>query len=635
MPIKGMMTIFYKSSPSPSPSPSPARMTPPPSPLPHTFSQSLMEKNIEVADSIITKWDSSFKKDSSYCNIASLFADNNREEAKQYLSAVKGLQKAMQYLVSHHAGSDQRLVHAQTLMQTAMKRLEKEFYRILRSNRDYLDPESVSTHSSSRPSVSRSSFSDFEEDYEFENESRVDENDSIPEVERVSLAAMADLRAIAEAMISAGYTRECMKIYKIIRKSIVDEALYHLGFERLTLQQIQKMDWEILEVKIKNWLNAVKMAVKTLFSGERILCDQVFSVSPVIREACFSEISKEGALGLFGFPENAAKCKNTPEKMFRILDLYEAVSDLWPEIESIFSYESTSTVRSTAVNSLIKLGEAVRTMLKDFESAIQKDPLKSTVPGGGVHPLTRYVMNYLSFLADYSGVLSDIVADWPFTVPSPLPQSYFGSPDNEESISSPVSVRFAWLILVTLCKLDGKATMYKDVALSYLFLANNLQYVVGKVRQSNLKFLLGDEWVTKHEMKVKQYASNYERMGWGKVLASLPENPTAEIPVDQVKDHFRKFNSAFEEAYVKQTSWGVTDPRLRDDIKISLAKRIGPVYKEFYETHGGVRLRKEMWAESLVRYTPDDLGNYWSDLFYGSGSSGSVSSSSSRGGGSR
>ncbi|XVE79653.1 hypothetical protein DITRI_Ditri14bG0075400 [Diplodiscus trichospermus] len=615
--------MFFKS-------PSPTRMTPPASPLHHTFSETLMEENIEAAEGIITKWDSSSDKNSTYCNIASLFSQNNEEEAKQYLSSIKGLQKAMQYLVSHRSSSE-KLVQAQTLMQTAMKLLEKEFYQILKSNKTYLDPESVSTRSSSRPSVSRSSFSDFEED-ESENESR-DENDSIPEVERVSLAAMADLRAIAEAMISAGYAKECIKVYKVIRKSIVDEALYNLGVERtLTFQQIQKMEWEALEVKIKNWLNAVKMAVKTLFFGERILCDQVFSISPSIRESCFSEISKEAALALFGFPENVAKCKKTTEKMFRFLDLYEAVSDLWPEIESIFSFESTSTVRSTAVNSLIRLGDAVRTMLTDFEMAIQKDSSKTTVPGGGIHPLTRYVMNYISFLADYSGVLSDIVADWPLTIPSPLPESYFGSPDNEESISSPISVRLAWLILVMLCKLDGRAAMYKDVALSYLFLANNLQYVVGKVRQSNLKFLLGDDWVKKHEQKVKQFASNYERMGWNKVLASLPEDPTAEIPVDQVKEHFRKFSMAFEEAYKKQSSWVVPDPKLRDEIKISLARRVGPIYKEFFETYGGVQQRYEMWAESPIRYTPDDLGNYWSDLFYGSGSSGSVSSSSSRGG---
>ncbi|PPD75988.1 hypothetical protein GOBAR_DD27078 [Gossypium barbadense] len=539
-------------------------MTPPSSPLHHTFSESLMEENIEVAQFIITKWDSSHDD-----NLVSLFSD--KDEARQYLGSIKGLQKAMKYLVLHQSNSE-KLVRAQLLMQTAMQRLQNEFYQILKSNRDYLDPESS------------------------ENE-----NDSVPEVETASLAAMADLRAIAEAMISAGYAKECIKVYKIIRKSIVDEALYHLGVEReLTFQRIQKMEWEVLEFKIKNWLSAVKMAVKTLFYGERLLCDQVFSVSAAIRESCFTEISKEGALALFGFPENVAKCKQTPEKLFRILDLYEAVSGLWPEVESIFSFESTAAVQATAVNSLIKLGDTVRTMLMDFETAIQKDSSKTT--------------------------------DWPFTVPSALPESYFGSPDSEGSISSPISVRLAWLILVMLCKLDGKAAMYKDVPLSYLFLANNLQYVTEKVRQSNLKFLLGDDWLINHELKVKQYAENYEKIGWSKVLASLPENQTAENPADRVNDHFKKFNSAFEEAYMKQISWVVPDPKLRDHIKISMARRIIPIYKEFYEAYGGVQMKKEMWGEPFIRFTPDDLGNYLSDMFYGSKSSGSVSSSS-RGGG--
>ncbi|KAF2283391.1 hypothetical protein GH714_003824 [Hevea brasiliensis] len=444
----------------------------------HTFSDTLVDENIDNANVLISKWDSD--SNTNYCSIASLFTDN-RQEAKQYLNSIKQLQSAMQYYVTENSASE-KLVRAQNLMQIAMKRLEKEFYQILKSNRDYLDPESVSTHSSR---ASRSSVSDFEDESEDESSRH---GDSVSEVERISLAAMADLKAIADCMIGSGYGKECVKIYKIVRKSIVDEALYHLGVERLNFSQIQKMDWEVLELKIKSWLNAVKVAVKTLFNGERILCENVFSASVAIKESCFADITREGALTLFGFPESVAKCKKTPEKMFRTLDLYEAIADLWPEIESIFNFDSTSTVRSQAVSSIIRLGEAVRTMLTDFESAISKENSKKLVPGGGVHPLTRYVMNYIAFLADYGGILSDIVADWPLTMSSPLPESYFGSPEPEDGTSSAISVRFAWLILVLLCKLDGKAELYKDVSLSYLFLANNLQYVVNKVQKSSLKF---------------------------------------------------------------------------------------------------------------------------------------------------
>ncbi|EEF27653.1 protein binding protein, putative [Ricinus communis] len=615
MPRKGMRTIFFKPTTASSSS-SPMR-----SPQRHTFSDTLMDENIENAYSLVSKWDSD--DSSNYCNLSSLFTQNNRQEATQYLNSIRELQSAMQYYITENSASE-KLVRAQNLMQIAMKRLEKEFYRILKSNRDYLDAESVSSHSSRASNVSAVSEDSENDDSEDDSSSRHG-GGSISEVERVSLIAMADLKAIADCMIASGYGKECVRIYKLVRKSIIDESLYHLGVESLNFSQVQKMDWEVVEIKIKTWLNAVKFAVKTLFYGERILCDHVFSASASITESCFAEITREGALALFAFPENVAKCKKTPEKMFKTLDLYEAIADLWQEIESIFNFESTSTVRTQAVTSLIKLGEGVRTMLSDFEAAISKDNSKTPVPGAGVHPLTRYVMNYIAFLADYSGVLSDIVADWPLTSQSPLPESYFGSPEHEDGAATAISVRLAWLILVLLCKLDGKAELYKDVAQSYLFLANNLQYVVSKVRTSSLKFLIGDDWIRKHEAKVRQYAQNYERMGWSKVIASLPEDSTAAMTVNSVAERFKRFNLAFEDTYKKQSSWVVPDAKLRDEIKVSVARKIVPVYREFYE-----KFRVVVRSVGIVRFAPDDLENYLSDLFFGNnGGQGSFSSVSS------
>ncbi|KAH9695522.1 hypothetical protein KPL71_022806 [Citrus sinensis] len=137
-------------------------------------------------------------------NISSLFSSDNHQDAKDYLKAVYDLQTAMHYFITHHSTSD-KLVLVQTLMQTAMKGLEREFYHMLKINGEYLDHESVSV-SSSR--ASRASFSDLE-DYEVsETESRISD-DAIFEMERVSTAAMADLKAIADCMISAGYRKEC------------------------------------------------------------------------------------------------------------------------------------------------------------------------------------------------------------------------------------------------------------------------------------------------------------------------------------------------------------------------------------------------------------------------------------------
>lgn len=585
-----------------------------------------MDRTLEIAEPMIMKWN---PETTTFAKVTSLFYENRRE-AKDFIKIANNLQKAMHFLVTENSSSD-KLIRAQNLMQIAMKRLQKEFYQILSMNRAHLDPESVSTRSSL--ASTRSSSSEYDDELD-QDEQVGTAGESITEVEDVSSLAMADLRTIAECMISSGYAKECVNIYKTIRKSIIDEGIYRLGVEKLTSSHIHKMDWEALEMRIKHWLEAVKVAVKTLFNGERILCDQVFAASDAIQESIFNEISKEGATILFGFPENVikhSKRSSPSDKVFRALDMYTAISNHWPEIESIFSFESTSTIRNQAIASLIKISEVVRTSLADFETALQKEHSKSPVAGASVHPLTIDAMSYLSLLADYSNVLSDIIGDSPPPKTTSLPESYFDFSDSDEYSAPAISLRFAWLILICLAKLDGKAKLYKDVSLSYLFLANNLQYVVVKVRTSNLKYVLGDDWLSKQEIKVKQFTSNYERLAWSHVIKTLPGDPAGPMTPEEAKDRFKRFNAAFEQAYRKQSLCVVPDSKLRDDIKVSIARKIMPLYREFYQKQRA-KLGRGWTLASVVRYAPEDVGNYLSDLFFGtigSGSSTSKSDSSS------
>ncbi|CAK8536142.1 unnamed protein product [Lathyrus sativus] len=568
--------FFFKPSPPKSPP-----QLPPSSPHNKTFSDAIVDENIETAHSLITKWNS-ISPSSNY----SLFT-NSPQEAKQYLNAVTRLQYAMMYLIARDSTS-QKLIKAQSLMKLAMKKLETEFYRILAQNRNRYGSKSLSVESTVD---GRRSFSEIDDE--------VSDEES-------SLTVKSDLKAIAECMIFTGYSKECANVYVIVRKSIMDEALYNLGVEKLSFSQVQKMDWELLEWKIKCWLNAIKVAVNTLFPGERILCNYIFDMPERnIAYSCFTEICKEGAMMLFGFPENVAKCKNTPEKMFRILDLYEAISDNRQQIESLFTSEASSPIWAQVIASELRLGESVRTMLSDFESAIQKETSKIPVPGGGIHPLTRYAMNYISLLNDYSDALSDIFSDWPQT---PLPESYYKSPSHDEdNPPSEISKRLSWLILSVLCKLDGKSELYKDIALSYLFLANNMQYVVVKVRNSNLGFILGEDWLIKHELKVKEYVSKYERMAWSKVLSSIPENPMAE----NASVIFQNFNAAFKEACRTQCLWVVPDPTLRDELKASVELNVVYKYREFY-------MKYRVGLDSVIRYSPEDLRDYLSEILCGS-----------------
>ncbi|XP_073036878.1 exocyst complex component EXO70H1-like [Primulina eburnea] len=608
MPRKGMRSLLFSPKSSFSTSPSSDQLSSPSrfgfSPSRPSFYESVMARTLDMVEPMIVKWDI---EATAFGRVTSLFYDN-RKEAKDFIKCVKNLHRGMQYLITEDSKSE-KLIRAQTLMQIAMKRLQKEFYQILSMNRAHLDPESVSTRSSS--TSIESSVSEFEDSYDDDDEDARVANESLSEVEDVSIAVMSDLRLIAECMISSGYTKECLKIYNILRKSIVDEGIYKLGVKKFTSSEINKMDWDALELRIKNWLNAVRTAVKTLFNGEKILCDDVFATSDSIRESCFAEITREGAAVLFEFPENVAKStKTAPEKVFRLLDMYTGIADHWPEIDSIFSSESTASIKQQALTSLIRLGQFVRTSFSDLESAVSKSSSKSPTTGAGVHNLTTEVMNYLSILADYSSILTDI---------------FFEAPPSDETPATAISRKLSWLISVLLMKLDAEAKNYKDISLSHLFLANNLQHVVVKARTSNLKYLLGEVWLTKHEAKIKQLAESYERLGWSHVVDTLPSEPTDGGTSEKVIEIFKKFSKSFDQAYKNQSACVVPDNQLRDDIKISIARKIFQRYREFYNTHSSTIRRKENIVP-VVRFTPEDVGHHLSDLFFGNSGTGRFSS---------
>lgn len=588
---------------------------------------SLMEDLIENARFVIAQWD---------VQGTSLFRDD-RSDARLYIQSVRDLQSVMHRLIKQDPNSEM-LLPAHSLMEAAMKRLGKEFSRMLSSSfiHDDSDHEpSVSGQSTARSSVSDHTVggSSSEDDSFCLSDDQESVVTSVSE-QTDSAGTLADLKAIAECMIAAGYGRECMELYKSVRKLIVNEELNRLGITTTFFsKKKQKLDWEVLERKIRSWLSAVGVAVRSVFRQERILSRRVFASSPKIGKACYSEITRDGEILVFHLAENLAKYlrKESPERIFYVLDMFRAITNLWRELKRDFDSDSSSAVQSHCVNALVILRKTVRGMLTGFESLIQKDSSKTAVPGGGVHPLTQFSMNYLTSLADYGDALQDIVADWPLNVKGALPGPLLSTGKGpSDEVYSATSTRLAWLILVLLSKLDVKAELYRgDVALSYLFLANNLQYVVVRVRDSNLRNLLGLEWIETHESKVKHYAASYERIGWGNAFSSLPDltQPTAEISLEEAGNVFRSFNAAFKETYRKMTTCIVPDPKLRDHIGASLKDRIGSGYRAFYGKHKDVVDGWEELGEPVVAFAPEDVENYLSELFSGPGDARRVTSS--------
>ncbi|KAM0069036.1 putative exocyst complex component Exo70, cullin repeat-like-containing domain superfamily [Helianthus debilis subsp. tardiflorus] len=563
--------------------------SPPPS------SECMMEENIKTAERIIHKWNIDRH---SHSKFASIFHENNKE-AKVFIDCVKRLHRAMLFLASHHSKSD-NLTVAQRLMQIAMKRLQKEFHLILTDNHQHLEPESAAILS---PSIIGT-----------EEQQKM----HVSLCKQPSAIAVSNLWLIADAMISCGYSKECISMYKTVRKSTINEALFHLGIQPYTQSHVKSMtNASHFDNHVKIWLKAVQIAVKTLFNSEKFLCEHVFASHAAIRDLCFEKSTKEEALNLFMFPQLlATRCnKLKSDTVFVLIDLYNSISDLWPEIESIFSNESVSSVKIQALSSLHTLSSSIRTFIDNFHSSIQKNSSKLTVSGGGIHPLNNSVMTYLSSLADYSNSSTALTDDLQRKQHSLFVTSYLDSLNTDEKSHVAVSATFECIIVMLLCKLDMKSKSHNYAALSYLFLANNLHFIIEKVRVTNLKLLLGDEWIAKHEKKLKEYVSSYQLMSWNKVFLCLPENAT--LSPEEVRDCFRRLCSTFEEVYAKQTSWIVVDEKMREEMKALIANKLVPAYGAFYAKHLMTLSGDERCMRMLTRLSPENMEKYLSGLFLG------------------
>jgi hypothetical protein len=333
-------------------------------------------------------------------------------------------------------------------------------------------------------------------------------------------------------MMAAGYGKECISTFKSHRRTALATKLQRLlGFSPPTASGsssnslsssslFHKLTWEQIDGNIiPSWIATATVAFSSLFTGEKDLCDTVFARDAAVREAVFAAIASDQATSLLGVAEAAvARARRAPERLFRVLDVHDALTEVQPALLSVFGDKSEVATRAAVV--VTKVGEAARGTLSSFEAAIQKEPSKATTAGGAVHPLTRYVMNYLVFLADYQEGLALIYeqqadaegADYTSSVSGNVsPEHYALSTTSSPSSSTSSSSFYSYspihrLVSVLLGKLDAKAGCYREVALSYLFLANNSKYVANKVAGSaRLQGVLGEEWAEAQGAKARAH----------------------------------------------------------------------------------------------------------------------------------
>lgn len=585
---------------------------------------------IEKAQQIILRWDSTVSEEAR----GRMIFESDRHEVDHYLQAVDQIQRST-------TNDDQ----SKTTIQIAMARLEDEFRNLLITHASPIEI-TESTHSTtSRTSSSLSEFPDFDGDedslHQFGNLSFSERGEtssihqiasyrsmsSIREIELIPIDRINDLRSIAERMIAAGYFRECVQVYGGVRKSAVDASFKKLGVEKLSIGDIQRLEWEALNAKIGKWIRAAKICVRVLFASEKRLCEQIFEDlgTTAVDDACFMETVKGPAIQLFNFAEAISISRRSPEKLFKILDLHDAFLDLLPDIEGVFYFTSAESIRVQASEILSRLAEAARGMLSEFENAVLREPSRVPVPGGTIHPLTRYVMNYISLISDYKQTLGELIVSKPAT--GSRYSDDLTTPDmdfTDHEGQSPLALHLIWIIVILQFNLEGKSKHYKDNALAQLFIMNNVHYTVQKIKGSpELREMIGDSYLKKLTAKITQAATRYQRATWVGVLYCLRDEGihltgsfSSGISKSVLRERFKSFNAMFEEVHRMQALWLIPDTHLREELQISISEKLIPAYRSFlgrFRTH----IENGRHPENYIKYSVEDLETAVLDFFEG------------------
>ncbi|KAL8230117.1 hypothetical protein R6Q57_015017 [Mikania cordata] len=418
---------------------------------------------------------------------------------------------------------------------------------------------------------------------------------------------------IVRTMIHAGYKNECLNVYSIARGNALYEQLKRLDFEKLNAEDdVHKLNWDWLEPDISRWIKIINHFSQFLIPAERRLGDSVFSSHLQNFRHMFVNLTRSLMTSLLDYAATVATMKHSAERLFKFLDMYEALQGL-KETIAMINDDCSSNAKIASVSECI--GEGVVNMLGDLEKSIRQDVAKTPVPGGAVHPLTRYVLNYLKYACDdYGDTLEKI-----FQLNQQQPK--YGVSEDMDMEKSPLAAQIASVMSLLDGNLAVKSTLYKDPSLRDIFMMNNGRYILQKVKGSKeIKRLMGDNWCRRRSSEVRHYHKNYQRETWARLLQCITTQEGivhgGKVNKQVLKERFKNFNSMFDEIHKTQTSWVVSDDQLQSELRASISAVVIPAYRSFvgrYKHH--FEAGKNM--DKYIKYQPEDIEAFIETLFEG------------------
>ncbi|KAL3343103.1 hypothetical protein AABB24_026923 [Solanum stoloniferum] len=541
---------------------------------------------------------------------------NQLLEYLQNVEEVRSIIVSLESMVPNKNRKQSRLTNqAHSVLQIAMVRLQEEVINILAQSKQCFGHAYVSFHSCEEIVVDEETMVSIGDD-SVEGTSCLDSSRAESEeciiMDLVHPGVVPYIKSIADLMFASHYVQEFCQVFIRFWKDALYEYLGFFCMQQISIEEVLRMDWASLNCRIKKWRQATKNVIAFYLPSEKNLFDQILGEFGSVSSTCFIEVSKDAMMCLLNFGQAVAIGPLLPERLFCLLDMYELLRGLCQDVDALFCEHHGNSIQVEYHELAKNLGDSAKAIFLGLGNRIAANTSTTPFQGGGVHPLTKYVINYFMLLSEYYVTLRFLLEDREVENSGEVVDALVRL-DISSKFPCPLALHLQSITSRLESNLEDRSNLYKDDSLKHIFLMNNIHYIVQKIKNSKLRTCFGDEWIKIHIVKYVQHEKSYERKTWNSIISLITGYEKSGKAV--LKERCRNFSIAFEDVYKNQTGWTIPDIDLRADLNISIGLRVVHAYRTF-----AGQVRKSL-SEKHIKYTEEDLEEYLLDFFQGSAKS--------------
>ncbi|KAM2544203.1 hypothetical protein TB1_015922 [Malus domestica] len=439
------------------------------------------------------------------------------------------------------------------------------------------------------------------------------------------------LRRISQTLSADDCLDICIDIYVKVRYKRVAKALMRLNPDYLkthTPEEIDEIPWESLETAITLWIQHFELAVKAVLVSEKKLCEQVLGgimegVEGLIWRECFAKIADKIMAVFFRFGEGVAQSSKEPQKLFKLLDMFDSLEKLKAGFSEVFDGESGTDI-CTRFRELEKL--LVHASSKVFwEFGLQIEGNSDGLPpppDGSVPKIVRYAVNYLKYLAteNYSVPMAKVLRTeqiWKAGILS--------KPETDENL---LKNAICNIMEALQRNVESKRSSYNNnsrdrdkigisIHMPHVFGMNTYWYIYMRTRNTELGKLLGDGYLrNNYKVVAEESAYLYQKQSWAPLVRilerdDLEEHQSKEAKAVLVRVKIEAFMKGLGDISKRHRGFCVIpDVDLREQIRAATVKLVVPAYTEFVNSFSGL-------LQGKVYLGPDSVQELLEKVFDG------------------